>query len=125
VGAIGDAKRLMGEAREKLAAADVDGANAAIDAANELLGKLGQIADDVTETELIKDLDAAVESVPEEFRALAQAFRGAIDHGIRVGTRASNATQELQACVSDVRSFLADLREGRVKFVTDTRVQKG
>jgi len=124
MGAIGDAKRLVAEAKEKLAAADIDGANAAIAKLNDMLGGIAAIADDVQETELVKDLDAAVEEVPAELKQVAQAVRGLVDHFLRVGTRASHTAQEAQGFLSDVRAFLADLREGKVKFVTETRVEK-
>ena len=105
MGAIGDAKRLMQEAQTKLAAADVDGANACIAQAGTLLSSLSAIADDVTETELVKDLDAAVEEVGKQFPELARAARGLIDHVIRVGTRVSNTAQEVQALVAGIREY--------------------
>lgn len=93
------------------------------------LEKLGAVLDEAgiflgEATDLVKDLDAAVESVPAEFRSLAQAGRAALDHFVRVGTRGSNAAQEIHACVADVRAFLAELRAGKIKFVTETRIAK-
>jgi len=122
MGVIGRTKDLLAEAKAKVAAADVEGANAAIDAANDLLGKIGQIADDVTETELIKDLDAAVESVPAEFKTLALALRGAIDHFVRVGTRASIAAQTSTQMMTEVRELIADIRQ--YGFETKSRIAK-
>ena len=76
-----------------------------LDGLGVFVGRATDIADSVIETELIKDLDAAIESVPAEFKALAQALRGAIDHGVRVGTRVSLAAQELTGLVAAVREY--------------------
>jgi len=89
-----------------------------------LLATVTDIAEDVRETELVRDLDAAIESVPAEFKALAQAARGLIDHFVRVGTRASNTAQEGQAFIAEARQFLADLRAGKIEFATETKIRK-
>ncbi len=103
MGVVGDLKRLATEAREKIAAGDIEGANATIAAIGELAGKFGQIADDITETELVKDLDAAVESIGQQFPEIAKAARGLIDHLVRVGTRASLAAQEATRLLAEIR----------------------
>jgi len=124
MGIVGRAKDLITEAQGKLAAADVAGANAAIDKLGRLLDTVMEVSDEVVETELVKDLDAAVESVRDKFPEIAVALQGLIKHFLRVGTRASNAAQEAQACLADVRAFLAALRSGEIKFTTETRVEK-
>jgi len=89
-----------------------------------LLAAVADIAQDVKESELVKDLDAAVESVPAEFKTVAAAVKGLIDHFLRVGTRLSNTGQEGQAFIADARAFLAELRAGTIQFATETKVER-
>lgn len=73
-------------------------------------------------TDLVRELDAAVESVPKEWRKLVKAMLGGIDHAVRVGTRASNAAQSAQATADTVTELVRDIREHG--FETHSRIAK-
>jgi ABC-type transporter Mla subunit MlaD len=102
--------------------ADLKKIGAALDAGGVFIGEA---------TELVEKLNAFAETLPEDKRELMHAVAWLTDHFVRVGTQASNAAQEARgtaaearSCIAEVRSFLDDLRTGRVKFVTETKVEK-
>ena len=83
-----------------------------------LFNRSGAAADEIRQT-----ADAAEKSI----QALTPEVKQALDALEKVGAvcdSLSATAVELQGAVADVRAFLADLREGRVKFVTETKVEK-
>jgi len=91
-----------------------------------LFNRSAAAADEVGQT-----ADAAEKSIqtltPEIKQALDALDKiGDVCNSLQTTADAFGKTgEELTAAIADVRSFLAELREGRIKFVTETTVQKG
>ena len=83
-----------------------------------LFARSGAAADEIGQT-----ADAAEQSI----QTLTPEVKQALDAAEKIGPVCEALTgtaEELTAAVADVRSFLAALRAGEIKFVTETKVEK-
>jgi len=74
----------------------------------ELAAKLMGLAD--AGTDFLVDADKLVEGLPEQIRPVVAKALVALDHFMRVGTRASNAAQAAEKSANELTGLIQDVR---------------
>jgi len=100
----GEEKKSFNDALAELTKAAKGMDMVAVSAATKKMYDLMETGDD-----FLKDLDVVVEAVPKDWKMLVQTILGALDHTIRVGTRASNTLQEVERTSAALRGLIETL----------------